>query len=66
MTEINIFGGGGVTLLAQVALLVLYYGGVYPNLPWWVVWFPYLITGGIIVGALVIFAIFIIIAAVFS
>jgi hypothetical protein len=30
--------------LIQVTLLVLKYGGVFPKLPWWVVWFPSLVS----------------------
>lgn len=36
--------GGGFWLLAQVGLLVAYYGGFAPTLPMWVVWFPSLIV----------------------
>jgi hypothetical protein len=53
-TSITLFGGGGLWLLLQVALLVLYYGNIYPDLPWFVVWFPCLIAGGIIVLCILI------------
>jgi hypothetical protein len=55
MTEVSF--GGGLWLVSQIALLVLYYGNVYPSLPWWVVWFPTLLLGVVIVIALVIFII---------
>jgi len=63
-TEINL--GGGLWLIVQVALLVLYYGGVYPSLPWWVVWFPSLLVVAVLVLIAVLLAITTIIAAVFS
>ena len=52
--------GGGLTVIAQVILLVLHYGksiilGVdWAALPWWIVWFPVLIC---IVTLVVIFVI---------
>lgn len=49
-------------LPTQVALLVLFYGGFAPSLPWWVVWLPSLI----ILAALgVVIAVFIIIVVAF-
>ena len=48
MTTISF--GGGLTLIAQVFLLVLHYGNsnifgvVWGSLPWWIVWFPTLIS----------------------
>lgn len=66
MTDITIFGGGGLWLLAQATLLVLHYGNIVQNLPWWVVWFPSLIAVGCIIIAIAIFLLFIILSAVFS
>ncbi|MFA5760337.1 MAG: hypothetical protein WC877_01090 [Dehalococcoidales bacterium] len=45
-------------LPVQVALLVLYYGNIVPNLPWWLVWLPSLAL------LLVIFVVMIIVAIV--
>lgn len=47
--------GGGMYLLVQAAMLVLYYGGFAPNLPWWVVWFPTLFVVVILVFIIIIF-----------
>jgi len=33
-----------IFLLLQVALLVIAYGNIIPGLPWFVIWFPTLIT----------------------
>jgi len=58
MTDINI--GGGLWLVAQVALLVAYYGEFVPTLPWGVVWFPSLLLVAVL--ALCMLAIFIAVA----
>jgi hypothetical protein len=54
MTSVTIFSGS--FFLIQVVLLVLYYGGFVPLLPWWVVWFPTLVIG-CIVGVVVVIVI---------
>lgn len=47
----------GFWIPTQVLLLVLYYGGILPSLPWWVVWFPSLI----VLGLLAVWVMFIVI-----
>jgi len=44
----------GFWLPTQATLLVLFYGGIMPNLPWWVVWLPTLIILGFLAIAVVI------------
>jgi hypothetical protein len=52
--------GGALVLITQIALLVLHYGEStwldinWADLPWWIVWFPLLITIIIVVIFLVI------------
>ena len=64
MTEIHL--GGAAWLITQAALLVAFYGGFAPLLPWWVVWFPTLFVIGVIGIVIVVFVVVIILAAVFS
>ena len=56
----------GFWLPTQVALLILYYGGIYPTLPWWLVWFPSLIVLGLIAITVVIVGIIAIAALIFG
>jgi len=64
MTEVNF--GFGFWLIAQVALLVIHYGDIVANLPWWVVWFPSLLLIGFIAIAIVGFIVLMVLAAIFS
>lgn len=52
----------GLWLPTQVALLVLFYGGILPALPWWVVWLPSLLVIAFIVVALIILLIVLVLA----
>ena len=56
----------GFWLPTQVILLVLYYGGILPSLPWWIVWFPSLIIIGFIALAVVIMAIGAVLVTIFT
>ena len=56
----------GFWLPTQVALLILYYGGICPTLPWWLVWFPSLIVLGLIAITVVIVGIIAIAALIFG
>ena len=56
----------GFWLPTQAALLVLFYGGIMPNLPWWVVWLPSLIVLGLLGIALVILAFVVVLALIFG
>jgi hypothetical protein len=47
MADVTLIDGGWIILI-QAAMLVLYYGGIFPNLPWWVVWFPFLVVAAIL------------------
>jgi hypothetical protein len=47
-------------------MLVLYYGGILPLLPWWIVWFPSLIVIVILAFSVVVMAFLVIIAAIFG
>jgi hypothetical protein len=62
MTNFEI--GGSYSLLQvallQVALLVMYYGFKI-SLPWWVLWFPSLLVGGVLALVAVAFVVWIII-----
>lgn len=40
--------------IIQISLLILKYGGMIPNLPWWVMWMPTIIVGVIIGVAMII------------
>lgn len=56
----------GFWLPTQAALLVLFYGGILPNLPWWVVWLPSLLVIASIVIILVIVVVAIVLSAIFG
>jgi len=56
----------GFWLPTQVLLLVLYYGGILPSLPWWIVWFPSLIVAGIFAIAVILMVIMILAAIIFG
>jgi hypothetical protein len=53
----------GLWLPTQAALLVLFYGGFIPTLPWWVVWLPSICLIAWIVIALIIMVGVLILAA---
>jgi len=55
---------GGILIVMQIVLLVLYYGNILPMLPWWVVWMPGMILGTAIVASL-LFAAIILVVAIF-
>jgi len=58
----------GIPLFLQTALLVIYYG-FNISMPWWVVWFPFLVVGGIlgvVLGFVLIVLIISLIAALFE
>jgi hypothetical protein len=56
----------GFWLPTQVALLILYYGGICPTLPWWLVWFPSLLVLGLLAIFFVIMIIITIAALIFG
>ena len=56
----------GFWLPTQAVLLVLFYGGIMPNLPWWVVWLPSLIALGILAIAVIIIILVVIAALIFG
>jgi hypothetical protein len=43
-----------VFVVAQIALLVLYYGGILPSLPLWLVWLPALLYAGALIGVVIL------------
>jgi ABC-type multidrug transport system permease subunit len=51
-------------LIIQVILLVIGYGNIIPNLPWFVIWFPCLLVVGILSLYLLIIAIILIVAVI--
>ena len=61
VAEISISLGG--FLFLQVVLLLAYYG-FDVNMPWWALWLPFLVLGGIILFCLVMLLIILIIMAV--
>ena len=59
-------GAGGLLIVIQVIMLVLYYGTnlLSQTMPWWVLWLPSLVILGVIVLAIIGFVIIIVAAAV--
>lgn len=63
MSSTNVGIGG--YLFCQVALLVMHYGFKIA-LPWWVLWFPSLITGGILAIVAIVLLIALILKLIFD
>jgi len=67
MATIKLELGGGVLIVLQIIILVLYYGGIIsPKTPWMVVWLPGLILLACVLVGVFALCIILLIAAYLS